>query len=113
VVVDMSKDIITRATWRNLAKHKNRDRFNEWLQDFGCEMYNDGCRDAAAAEITALRDEFGFGTNRIARFMQKRDSVIQAINAREFTALDIIEELRTEGLKIKTDFEWTYNKEAK
>ena len=108
----MAKEIISRATWRRL-KTKNREDFNAFLQDFGCEIYNDGCRDTAVGTVTALRDEFGFGTQRIARAIKKQDAVIAAINLKEFSAADAVNELRKEGLHIKADFEWTYDKEAK
>ena len=100
----MPKEIIDRATYKRVKKY-NREDMNLWFHQFGTTLYNDGCRDTAAAEITALRDEFGFGTQRIARFMQKRDAVVKAINEREFTVEDVLGELRKEGLRIKTDFE--------
>ena len=97
-------DIISRDTYRRLKKY-NREELNTWIHKFGLVIYNNGCRDAAAAEILALRDEFGFGTSRIARFMAKRDNTITAINERYITVEEILEGLREEGLKIKTDFE--------
>ena len=100
----MPKEVINRATYKRV-KGYNREDMNLWFHQFGTTLYNDGCRDSAAAEIVALRDEFNFGTQRIARFMKKRDAVIQAINEREFTVEEVLEEMRKEGLKIKTDFE--------
>jgi len=100
----MPRDVINRATYKRV-KGYNREDMNTWFHQFGVTLYNDGCRDTAAAEITALRDEFGFGTQRIARFMQKRDAVVKAINEKEFTVEDVLDELRREGLRIKTDFE--------
>lgn len=99
----MANEIISRDCYKKI-KGYNRQMLNVWLSMFGCEIYNDGCRDAAVAEIMALRDEFGFGTQRIARFMKKRDGVIQAINAKEFTIVEAIEQMQKEGLSIRTDF---------
>ena len=99
------QDIISRSIYKEV-KNRNRIDMNFWLNMFAVASYNDACRDAAIAEITALRDEFGFGTERIARFMRKRDSVIQAINKKEFTPEEAVEVLRKEeGLRITTDFE--------
>jgi len=107
------REVISRATYKRL-KGFDRQHLNEWLQAFALEIYNDGCKDAAAAEITALRDEFGFGTSRIARFMKKRDGVIAAINEREFTALEVLKAMvEEEGLKIKADFDFEYAKDPK
>ncbi len=99
----MSREIINRETYKRIKRY-NREQLNEWLTEFGLIMYNDGCRDAACGEILSLRDEFGFGTSRIARFMQKRDNTIDSINKRMITVEEIINGLRSEGLKIKTDF---------
>ena len=97
------REIISRATYKRI-KGYDRNQLNTWLNAFGQEMYNQGCRDAAIGEITALRDEFSYGTQRIARFMKRRDEIIRAINTREFTVEEAIETLRQEGLKIKADF---------
>ena len=97
------REIISRFTYKRI-KSMNREEMNDWLTRFGTEIYNDACRDCAVAEITGLRDEFSFGTSRISRFMVKRDTVIDAINKKEFTVNDAIEELKKEGLRIKTDF---------
>ena len=107
------REVINRATYKRL-KGYDRQKLNDWLQAFALEIYNDACKDSAAAEITALRDEFNFGTSRIARFMAKRDSVITAINEREFTALTVLKTMvEEEGLKIKANFDFEYAKEPK
>jgi hypothetical protein len=98
------REVISRATYKRL-KGMDRQELNGWLNAFGQEMYNIGCKDAAVAEITSLRDEFSYGTQRIARFMRRRDEIIRAINNREFTIDEAIMVLREEGLRIKTDFE--------
>jgi len=101
----MSQDVISRAIYKEVKK-RDRIDMNFWLNLFAVASYNDACRDCAIAEITALRDEFNFGTERIARFMRKRDAVIQAINKREVTPEQAVEVLRREeGLRITTDFE--------
>jgi len=97
------REVINRATYKRIKGYDRQD-LNTWLNGFGCELYNDGCRDAAVAEITALRDEFGFGTSRIARFMKRRDEIIRAINQREFTVEEAITTLNAEGLRIRADF---------
>ena len=100
----MAREIINRETYKRIKKY-NRLELNQWLTAFGTTIYNDGCRDAAAAEILSLRDEFGYGTQRIARFMKKRDDTIDSINKRLVTVEEILNGLREEGLRIKTDFE--------
>ena len=100
----MPGEIINRETYKRLKKY-NREEMNAWIHAFGTEIYNNGCRDAAVAEVLALRDEFNFGTQRIARFMVKRDNTIDSINKRLITIEEIIVGLREEGLRIKTDFE--------
>ena len=97
------REVINRATYKRI-KSMDRQELNAWINAFGQEMYNIGCRDAAVAEITSLRDEYNFGTTRIARFMKRRDELIQAINNREFTLEEAIETLRQEGLRIRADF---------
>ena len=55
-----------------------------------------------AAEITAMRDELGFGTVRIARVIARRNEIVDAINRNEFDADVIIDVLtKEEGLRIK------------
>ena len=101
----MSKEIISRSCYKKVKKY-DRILMDLWLSKFALEVYNDACLDAAVAEITALRDEFNFGTHRIAKFMKKRDAVIQAINRKEITvdmALEVLN--KEEGLSIRTDFD--------
>lgn len=50
------KEVISRAVYKKV-KNYNREDMDLWLNAFGREMYNDGCRDAAMAEMTALKDE--------------------------------------------------------
>ena len=99
------REVISRACYKKV-KGYNRIWMDVWLSKFALEVYNDACLDAAVAEITALRDEFGFGTHRIAKFMKRRDEIIQAINRKEFTVNEALEVLNKEdGLSIKTDFD--------
>ena len=100
----MPGEIINRATYKRVKKY-NREDMNLWFHQFGTELYNEGCRDSAVAEILALRDEFGFDTEQIAQFMQKRDNTIDSINKKLITVQEILDGLREEGLSIKTDFE--------
>ena len=94
-------DIIDRATRKRIQKY-TREELNDWLQKFATYYYNRGLRDSAAAEITAMRDELGFGTLRIARVINKRNEVVDAINRQEFDADLIIDVLtQEEGLHIK------------
>lgn len=98
------REVICRTVYKKV-KNYNREDMNLWLNEFGRELYNDGCRDSAMAEMTALKDEFDFDTDKIARFMKKRDAVIRAINERELDVQMILDGLREEGLSITTDFE--------
>ena len=98
------KEVIDRFTYKRIKKY-DRLQMNRWVNEFGQEMYNIGCRDCAAAEIASLRDNFQDGTQRIAKFMARRDEIINLINEREFSVEEVLNELRKEGLRIKTDFE--------
>lgn len=98
------KEIISRNTYK-VVKRMNRTDMDTWLSRYALAVYNDACRDAAVAEITALRDEFGYGTSRIARFMKRRDEIIAAINERLVSVDEAIDVLRREdNLRIRTDF---------
>ena len=95
------REIINRATRKRLQRY-SREELNEWLQTFATFYYNRGLRDSVAAEITAMRDELGFGTLRVARVINRRNEIVDAINRNEFDADTIIDVLSAEeGLKIK------------
>lgn len=99
------KEIISHATYKAVKK-RHRIAMNEWLTEYALAVYNDGCLDAALAEILALRDEFNMANDDIARFMKKRDTTVSAINQRLITREELLDGLRSEeGLRIKTDFE--------
>lgn len=94
-------DIINRATRKKLQRY-TREELNDWLQAFATYYYNRGLRDGVAAEITAMRDELGFGTLRVARVIARRNEIVDAINRNEFDADEIIDVLtKEEGLRIK------------
>lgn len=97
----MSEEIINRATRKKIQKYSRED-LNDYLQRFATYYYNRGLRDGVAAEITAMRDELGFGTVRIARVIARRNEIVDAINRNEFDADVIIDVLtKEEGLRIK------------
>ena len=89
------RELISRATYKTI-KSMNREEVNE----FAKRIYLDALKDAAAAELTSLKDEFGFGTKRLAQFFDKRERIIDAINERELTADEILDGLRKKGIKI-------------
>ena len=101
----MAKEVISRATYKRVKRY-DRLMMDLWLSKYALAVYNDACRDAAVAEITALRDEFDMENDDIARFMKRRDEIIAAINERLVSVNEAIDTLRKEDvLQIKTDFE--------
>ena len=97
----MSDEIINRATRKKLQRY-DRQELNDWLQMFATYYYNRGLRDSVAAEITAMTDELGFGTLRVARGINRRNEIVDAINRKEIDADLIIDVLtKEEGMHIK------------
>ena len=93
------KTEISRETYKRV-KNMNRLQMDAWIYEVGKKMYLDALRDAAAAEMTTLKDEFGFGTKRLAKFMERRESIIDAINEKYITANEIFAGLIAEGIII-------------
>lgn len=89
------RELISRATYKTV-KNMNREQMNEWAK----ALYNDAMRDCEAASMLALKDEFGFSTKRLARFMDRRNSTIISINKRLITAEEIILGMISEGVVI-------------
>lgn len=89
------RELISRATYKTV-KNMNREQMNEWAK----ALYNDAMRDCEAASMLALKDEFGFSTKRLARFMDRRNSTIISINKRLITAEEIILGMIGEGVVI-------------
>lgn len=89
------RELISRATYKTV-KNFNREQMNDWAK----MLYNDALRDCEAASMQALKDEFGFGTTRLARFMERRNNTIDCINQRQISADEIIHGLISEGVVI-------------
>lgn len=89
------RELISRATYKTV-KNMNREQMNEWAK----ALYNDAMRDCEAASMLALKDEFGFSTKRLARFMDRRNNTIVCINQRQVTAEEIILGMIDEGVVI-------------
>ena len=89
------RELISRATYKTV-KNMNREDMNDWAK----ALYNDAMRDCEAASMLALKDEFGFSTKRLARFMSRRNNTIDCINRREISAQEIILGLIDEGVDI-------------
>ena len=89
------RELISRATYKTV-KNMNRETMNDWAK----ALYNDALRDCEAASMLALKDEFGFSTVRLARFMDRRNNTIISINKRLITADEIILGLIGEGVDI-------------
>ena len=89
------RELISRATYKTVKK-MDREEMNNWAR----ELYNDAMRDCEAASMLALKDEFGFSTKRLARFMDRRNSTIISINKRLITAEEIILGMIDEGVVI-------------
>ena len=86
------RELISRATYKTV-KNMNREQMNEWAK----ALYNDAMRDCEAASMLALKDEFGFSTKRLSRFMDRRNNTIISINKRLITAEEIILGMIGEG----------------
>ena len=89
------RELISRATYKTV-KNMNREDMNEWAK----MLYNDALRDCEAASMLALKDEFGFSTKRLARYMERRNNTIISINKRLITAEEIILGMIDEGVVI-------------
>lgn len=89
------RELISRATYKTV-KNMNREQMNDWAK----ALYNDAMRDCEAASMLALKDEFGFSTKRLARFMDRRNNTIISINKRLITAEEIILGMIQEGVII-------------
>lgn len=89
------RELISRATYKTV-KTMNREQMNEWAK----ALYNDAMRDCEAASMLALKDEFGFSTKRLSRFMDRRNNTIISINKRLITAEEIILGMIGEGVVI-------------
>ncbi len=89
------RELISRATYKTVKK-MDREEMNDWAR----ELYNDAMRDCEAASMLSLHDEFGWSTKRLAKFMDHRNKVIDAINRRNISAAEIIEGLIGEGVVI-------------
>lgn len=89
------RELISRATYKTV-KNMNREDMNDWAK----ALYNDAMRDCEAASMLALKDEFGFSTKRLARFMSRRNNTTDCINRREISAQEIILGLIDEGVDI-------------
>ena len=89
------RELISRTTYKTV-KNMNREQMNEWAK----ALYNDAMRDCEAASMLALKDEFGFSTKRLSRFMDRRNNTIISINKRLITAEEIILGMIGEGVVI-------------
>ena len=89
------RELISRATYKTV-KNMNRETMNDWAK----MLYNDALHDCEAASMLALKDEFGFSTKRLARFMDRRNNIIISINKRLISADEIIQGLISEGVVI-------------
>lgn len=89
------RELISRGTYKTV-KNMNREQMNEWAK----ALYNDAMRDCEAASMLALKDEFGFSTKRLSRFMDRRNNTIISINKRLITAEEIILGMIDEGVVI-------------
>lgn len=89
------RELISRATYKTV-KNMNREQMNDWAK----ALYNDAMRDCEAASMLALKDEFGFSTVRLARFMDHRNNTIICINQRQITSEEIILGMIKEGVII-------------
>jgi len=57
-------------TERRYIQNLNKDKLQVWLDEYAVAMYNDGVRDAFMSLLLKLRDEFGFGNERIERLLK-------------------------------------------
>ena len=90
--------MISRENHRYL-KNLKREKFNEWLIQFGFTNYLDGKKDTQAAIYHILIDKFNFTNEDIAKLKEGVRNDIESINDRDVTADEIINGLFSEGYK--------------
>ena len=90
---------LSRAKRTEIQKY-NKEKFETWLGQYAVENYKAGVRQAYMALLFELHDKFGFGNERIQRFLKASEPWMQAlINGKEGIDVDGIKQpLIDEGI---------------
>ena len=98
--VDYYDYAIGRDEWKFLKK-KDREAFNGWLKEYYRNCRGKAIDESLAAAMLSLKDEFGFGTNRMAKFVEKFYSVLEGIGLKNISADEIYVGMESEGIRIE------------
>lgn len=101
---------ITHDEYKILEK-KNREKLNVWLGQYYLNCRGKAIDDSLAAAMLALKDEFGFGTKREAKFVRKFYTILEAIGLRNINAEEIYKGMELEGIRIEYQTVEEYEKE--
>lgn len=95
---------VNREERRQLHK-KSKEKIIEEMPRYYMESYNDGVRDAFMSILLKLRDEFGFGNDRIQRLLKATETWMQACISGEddIDADGIKQQLIAEGITCLKD----------
>ena len=98
--VDYYDYAIGRDEWKFLKK-KDREAFNGWLKEYYRNCRGKAIDESLAAAMLSLKDEFGFGTKRMAQFVEKFYSVLEGISLKNISADEIYVGMESEGIRIE------------
>ena len=98
--VDYDDYAIGRDEWKFLKK-KDREAFNGWLKEYYRNCRGKAIDESLAAAMLSLKDEFGFGTKRMAQFVEKFYSVLEGISLKNISADEIYVGMESEGIRIE------------
>ena len=98
--VDCDDYAIGREEWKFLKK-KDREAFNGWLKEYYRNCRGKAIDESLAAAMLSLKDEFGFGTKRMAQFVEKFYSVLEGIGLKNISADEIYVGMESEGIRIE------------
>ena len=101
---------ISRSEYKGL-QHKNREQLNGWLGQYYLNCRGKAIDEALAAAMLANKDEFGFGTKRLAKFVQKFYVTLEAIVLGNISADEIYKGMEMEGIRIEYQTVEEYEKE--
>ena len=94
-----------------ILKKKNREKLNVWLGQYYLNCRGKAIDEALAAAMLANKDEFGFGTKRMAKFVQKFYVTLEAIGLGNISADEIYKGMEMEGIRIEYQTVEEYEKE--
>ena len=101
---------ISRDEWKYLKK-KDREKYNNWLKKYYRNCRGKAIDESLAAAMLSLKDELGFGTKRMAQFVEKFYSVLEGIGLKNISADEIYVGMELEGIRIEYQTVEEYEKE--